>query len=73
MKEMASTAIPAFLAGALIGVGIALLLAPKSGSQLRGMFREYATNATKHAGPGPGSPGRRPRKRKNMSKAEKIS
>ena len=72
MKETAFTAIPAFLAGALIGGGMALLLAPQSGSQLRGMFRGYATKPTKRVGPGPGSPVKRPRKRKNVSKAAKI-
>jgi hypothetical protein len=46
VKEEAYIAIPAFLARALIGAGMALLLAPQSGSQLRGMFRGNATKAT---------------------------
>ena len=32
----------AFLAGALIGGGVALLLAPQSGTELRGMLSNYA-------------------------------
>src|SRR5438128_5010794 len=32
----------AFLAGALIGAGIALLLAPQSGAETRNMLRDYA-------------------------------
>jgi gas vesicle protein len=35
----------AFLAGALIGAGVALLLAPQTGSELRGMLRSYANRA----------------------------
>lgn len=34
-----------FFAGALIGAGIALLLAPQSGAQLRGTLRDYAARA----------------------------
>lgn len=41
-----STGWSAFLAGALIGAGVALLFAPKSGSELRGILRDYA-NRTK--------------------------
>jgi len=37
--------ISAFLAGALLGAGIALLLAPQSGSQMRGLLRDYASRA----------------------------
>ncbi|MDK2744617.1 MAG: YtxH domain-containing protein [Nitrospira sp. BO4] len=33
----------AFLAGALIGAGVALLFAPQQGSELRGRLRDYAT------------------------------
>lgn len=51
MKEKAYTVIPAFLAGALIGAGTALYLAPQSGSQLRGMFRGYAAKALSADGP----------------------
>ena len=36
----------AFLAGALIGAGVALLFAPQRGAELRGMMRDYA-NRTK--------------------------
>src|SRR5690349_14231425 len=36
----------AFLAGALIGGGVALLLAPQPGSELRGRLRDYASRAT---------------------------
>lgn len=35
----------AFLAGALIGAGAALLFAPQRGSELRGMLRNYADRA----------------------------
>ncbi len=34
-----------FLAGALIGAGVALLYAPQSGSKLRGTLRAYADRA----------------------------
>lgn len=33
----------AFLAGAFIGAGIALLFAPQTGSELRGVLRNYAS------------------------------
>jgi gas vesicle protein len=35
----------AFLAGALIGAGVALLFAPAPGTELRGRLREYANRA----------------------------
>jgi gas vesicle protein len=35
----------AFLAGAFIGAGVALLFAPQAGSELRGMLRNYAADA----------------------------
>ena len=35
----------AFLAGAFIGAGIALFLAPQTGADLRGMLRHYASRA----------------------------
>ena len=35
----------AFLAGALIGAGVAMLLAPQQGSELRGRLRDYANRA----------------------------
>ncbi len=34
-----------FMAGALIGAGVALLFAPQPGSELRGMLRNYANRA----------------------------
>lgn len=37
--------VSAFFTGALLGAGIALLLAPQSGSKMRGLLREYATRA----------------------------
>lgn len=36
----------AFLAGALIGAGVALLFAPQRGTELRGRLRDYANRAT---------------------------
>ena len=42
MEDHESTAMPAFLAGALIGAGIALLLAPQTGAELRGLLRHRA-------------------------------
>ncbi len=36
----------AFVPGALMGAGVALLLAPQTGSELRGMIRSYASRAT---------------------------
>ena len=35
----------AFLAGAFIGAGLALLFAPQTGSELRGVLRNYASRA----------------------------
>ena len=35
----------AFITGALVGAGIALLFAPQAGSQMRGLLRDYATRA----------------------------
>ncbi len=35
----------AFLAGALIGAGVALLFAPERGTELRGRLRDYADRA----------------------------
>ena len=35
----------AFLAGAFIGAGVALLFAPQAGTELRGMLRDYANRA----------------------------
>jgi gas vesicle protein len=35
----------AFIAGALIGAGVALLLAPQSGADTRNMLRDYAGRA----------------------------
>ena len=39
----------AFVAGALIGAGIALLFAPHTGTELRGMLRSYASRAKDEA------------------------
>src|SRR5262245_33102425 len=39
----------AFIAGALIGAGIALLFAPRTGTELRGMLRTYASRAKDEA------------------------
>ena len=36
----------AFITGAVVGAGVALLFAPQSGSRLRGLLRDYATPAT---------------------------
>jgi gas vesicle protein len=44
-----STAWPAFLVGALLGAGIALLLAPRTGSELRGFLRDYASKTKDEA------------------------
>jgi gas vesicle protein len=38
----ASAGWPAFLAGLFVGTGVALLFAPQSGSELRGVLRHYA-------------------------------
>jgi gas vesicle protein len=35
----------AFFVGALIGAGIVLLFAPQSGTQMRGLLRDYAARA----------------------------
>jgi gas vesicle protein len=35
----------AFITGALVGAGIALLFAPQAGAQMRGLLRDYATRA----------------------------
>ena len=35
----------AFITGALVGAGVALLFAPQAGSQMRGLLRDYATRA----------------------------
>ena len=40
-----TTGWPAFLAGALIGAGVALLFAPQPGMELRGRLRDYANRA----------------------------
>ena len=39
----------AFLAGAIIGVGAALLLAPQSGAETRKLLRSYAEKAEEEA------------------------
>lgn len=45
MEERDYSALSAFLAGAFIGAGLALILAPQSGAELRGTIRSYATRA----------------------------
>lgn len=40
-----SGTLSAFVAGALVGAGIALLFAPQSGAQTRGLLRDYAARA----------------------------
>jgi gas vesicle protein len=45
MDDRDYTGMSAFLAGAFIGAGIALLLAPQSGTELRGLLRRYAYDA----------------------------
>ena len=35
----------AFITGALVGAGVALLFAPQSGAQMRGFLRDYAARA----------------------------
>ncbi len=44
-EENDYTSMSSFIAGALIGAGVALLLAPQSGAELRGMLRRYAYDA----------------------------
>jgi gas vesicle protein len=39
------TGLTAFVAGALIGAGVALLFAPQQGTELRGRLRDYANRA----------------------------
>src|SRR5918995_5805344 len=39
----------AFLAGAFIGAGLALLFAPQTGTELRGILRNYAARAKDEA------------------------
>ena len=45
MENNSSTVAVAFLAGALMGAGVALLLAPQAGAELRGMLSSYASRA----------------------------
>ena len=45
-----STAVFAFLAGALIGAGVAMLLAPRSGAEMRQWLSEYADKAKDQMG-----------------------
>jgi gas vesicle protein len=40
-----SGSLSVFITGALVGAGIALLFAPQSGSQMRGLLRDYAARA----------------------------
>ncbi len=45
MQTQDSSNWSAFVAGAFIGAGVALLLAPQSGSELRSSLRDYASKA----------------------------
>ncbi len=45
MQTQDSSNWSAFVAGAFIGAGVALLLAPQSGSELRTSLRDYASRA----------------------------
>ncbi len=40
-----SGTLSAFIIGAMVGAGVALLFAPQSGSQMRGLLRDYAARA----------------------------
>lgn len=44
-KEDASNTAFAFIAGATVGAGVALLFAPQAGSEIRSSVREYARKA----------------------------
>lgn len=44
---MKQSSIFAFLGGAVAGAAVALLLAPKSGAETRGMIKEYVDNEMK--------------------------
>jgi gas vesicle protein len=46
----ASTSVFAFLAGALIGAGVAMLLAPRSGAETRQWLSDYAEKAKDQMG-----------------------
>ena len=41
-SDSKSGTLSAFIAGAVVGAGVALLFAPQMGSQLRGLLRDYA-------------------------------
>lgn len=45
MQQDDSSTWSVFMAGALIGAGVALLLAPQSGHELRSTLRDYTTKA----------------------------
>ena len=40
-----SGSLSVFIIGALVGAGVALLFAPQSGAQMRGLLRDYASRA----------------------------
>jgi gas vesicle protein len=46
LDRQGSGNLSAFITGAVVGAGVALLFAPQSGSQLLGLLRDYATRAT---------------------------
>jgi gas vesicle protein len=45
-----SGTVSAFITGALVGAGVALLFAPQAGSQIRAFLRDYATRAKDELG-----------------------
>jgi len=49
LREGIGHKVSAFVAGALIGAGVALLFAPQTGTELRGMLRNYASRAKDEA------------------------
>ena len=44
-SERGSLHLSAFVAGALVGAGMALLLTPQPGAEVRGMLRRYASKS----------------------------
>ena len=49
-SDGSTTAVFAFLAGALIGAGVAILLAPRSGAEMRQWLSDYAEKAKDQMG-----------------------
>lgn len=44
-ENQQSGTLSAFLTGALVGAGVALLFAPQAGTEIRGLLRDYAARA----------------------------